>query len=212
MTTKQVTQGIFRRLRKYVVHPSFKFIAKFTPVYATVSEFRERSHSLGFNKGYKHYAKYMIFYWKIRRLRPRYVLECGSGCTTMVALAALKKNGAGTLVSLDESDYYGGVVRKIAKDMNLESNLEHHIVSTIDDVYKGVNGTRYTTVPEYGYDLIFIDGPQSKFNVDLDAFPILEKEPVPVIIDCRRATVEALRNFWPKKTRFRQWCNLGFVN
>lgn len=38
--------------------------------------------------------------------RPRLVVECGSGCSTVVAAYALRRAGGGRLVSLDDSEQY----------------------------------------------------------------------------------------------------------
>src|SRR3989344_9466942 len=46
-----------------------------------------------FTVNYKDYSKYYILYTIIRKLKPRYILECGSGITTIIIALALKENG-----------------------------------------------------------------------------------------------------------------------
>lgn len=43
----------------------------------------------------------------IMAVRPKVVVECGSGASTLVIADALRQNGLGKLVSLEHSDYYG---------------------------------------------------------------------------------------------------------
>ena len=211
MNYTQIQAGIYRRLRRKVVHPFYRILAKRSGLYATVEEFKVRAHALGFNKGYKHYAKYYTLYSFIRKHKPQYVLECGSGVTTMVMLQALKENGKGTLISMDESDFYGGTVEKIAKEMFPNASFEMHVVPSVRGVYAGMQGTQYEKLPDHPYGLVFIDGPETP-DIDLDAFFVLEKDPhTPVIIDVRYATVNALQQKYPQ-AHLRHITNLGYLN
>lgn len=208
---KDIQAGIYRRLRKKVVHPVYRTLAKRSNLYAIVEEFKVRAHALGFNKGYKHYAKYYTLYSFIRKHKPQYVLECGSGVTTMVMLQALKENGAGTLISMDESDFYGGTVKKIAKEMFPDASFEMHIVPSVRGVYAGMQGTLYENLPDHPYGLVFVDGPETP-DIDLDAFFVLEKNPqTSIIIDVRYATIAALKQKYPQ-TYLRYLTNLGYLN
>lgn len=180
-------------------------------MFETVETFKRKAHALGFNKGYKHYAKYSELYNFIKDRKPKFVLELGSGVTTLVALQAFKEVGSGTLISIDEDDYFGGTVKKIADEMFPGASWEMHIIPAVTGKYKDFIGTHYESLPDHPYDLVFVDGPQTE-HVDLDVFYILEKNPdTPVIIDVRHDTVNALRTLYPS-TRFSYFKNLGFVN
>lgn len=182
-----------------------------TDLFKTVEEFKKHAHALGFNKGYKHYAKYHTLYTSIRKRKPQFVLECGSGVTTLVILLALKENEEGRLISMDEDSFFGGTVKKIVDHMFPGAPLDMHIVPAVSDVYSGIIGTRYEHLPDYQYDFVFVDGPQTD-GVDLDVFPLLAQNPrLSVLIDVRFSTVMALKKLYPQ-AYFSHVTNLGYVN
>ncbi len=193
------------------MHPYYRMKAKETELYATVERFKTIAHSKGFNKGYKHYAKYYTLYNFIRTRKPQCVLECGSGVTTLVILLALKENGSGSLVSMDEDEFFGNTVRGIAHEMFPGSSFEMNVIPSMPGTYGDLSGMQYRELPDRPYDLMFVDGPQT-LTIDIDPFYVLEKNPkIPVIIDVRLATVLALKTKHPS-ARFNFFLNLGFVN
>ncbi|TAL19587.1 class I SAM-dependent methyltransferase [Patescibacteria group bacterium] len=191
---------------RIVVRSLHKLLLMREPVWKDISYFKSEAKKYPqFTKGYRHWSKYYILYKIVRKLKPRFVLECGSGISTAIIISALRENGGGLLVSLDESPEYGNVVRDI-----VGSEVETHISPSVEATYEGLTGTKYAQIPDYPYDFIFVDGPQTQ-TVDLDAFYVLEKNPIAkVLIDCRVATVRALKQRFGGL--FNPWVNLGFIN
>lgn len=59
--------------------------------------------------------------------RPRVVVECGSGASTLVIADALRQNGAGKLVSLEHSDFYGAQTQATLEAEQLQAWVELRI-------------------------------------------------------------------------------------
>lgn len=198
--------GSIKYIRK-VIRFYHKILLKKEPVWEDIQRFKlEVKKYQAFNKGYKHWSKYYTLYKTVRNLKPKFVLECGSGISTAIIIRALEENRTGgRLISIDESSQYGDVVRDV-----VGNKVEMHISPSIEAEYEGLVGTRYENIPDFPYDLIFVDGPQTK-TIDLDAFILLNKYPkTKVLVDCRVATVNALKQKFGGK--FNSFLNLGFIN
>jgi hypothetical protein len=184
----------YRTVKRLCALPLF-----FTPAWKEVKNFQAlmNNNSFGFHR-YINYHKYFILYRHIRKLKPNYVLELGSGITTLVIRKALEMNGRGQLVSMDEN-------KDFAESMS-EYGVRYS--EAIDDEYKGIKGKRYADIPDYPYDYVFVDGPTTP-TVDLDTFYVLEKNPqARVIVDIRLNTVRALQSMYNFK--YKRFLNLSF--
>lgn len=203
-----IRNGLIARARKTIVRGYYKILLKQTPVWNVIEHFKREAKKNGiFTKEYAYYAKYYILYHTVRRLKPAFVLECGSGISTLIILEALARNGTGTLVTMDELPQFAEGVAAIA---GKRENFELHISPSVRDTYKGIRGHRYQSLPLHPYDFVFVDGPTTD-GADLDAFYVLEKNPrTPILIDCRTETVRALTKEY--NGRFSPLLNLGFVN
>jgi hypothetical protein len=79
------------------------------------------------------YSDAMAYYCFIRRFKPAKIVEIGSGYSTLVALAALERNGGGELVSVEP--YPSDQLRSVQDRITLierpvqESGVEEHIAS-----------------------------------------------------------------------------------
>jgi len=188
-----------------MTHFYYRLLLQRMPVCSEIKRFKK--DSLFSNKPYKHYAKYYILYKRVKKMKPRYVLELGSGISTLIIGYALKENGKGTLISMEENSEYGKKVMSIIGDTYpVEMNIE----GTVQDVYKGIKGDRYKKIPQKEYNLIFIDGPRTQ-DIDLDAFYILEYRPkAEVLIDNRKKTFDAFKSRF--NSRFNKIINIGYIN
>ena len=199
-----IVRGAVWRIHR-LINTFYKIILKRTPVWPVIEDFKNKIRQYPqFTWSYdRHYYKYYIIYKTVRRLKPNYVLELGSGMSTAIIAAALQENGRGALITLDESAVYGNAVENIVGNPVVISEAEQAF-------FQNIAGTKYRSVPARDYDLIFVDGPVTK-TVDLDAFFCLEKNPkTKVLIDNRKRTSYALMEHYPG--RFNRVTNIGYIN
>lgn len=107
--------------------------------------------------------------------RPRFVLELGSGSSTVLLAMALERNGSGRLISLEhDASFAASTLSEL--DIRGLSHLVDLIHAPLGEV--DVNGEKYewytlssTSVLPDELDLILVDGPPS--TDDLNRFPAL---------------------------------------
>lgn len=104
----------------------------------------------------------------IRFKKPKVVVECGSGSSTLVIADALRQNGAGRLISLDHSPEFAGKTRELLKregllewvDLRI-ADLEpwdgQHLNDGSQEVVKWYAQSTANNV--HNIDLLFVDGP-----------------------------------------------------
>ena len=63
----------------------------------------------------------------IMAVRPKVVVECGSGASTLVIADALRQNGTGKLISLEHSNYYGAQTFSTLQAESLEKWVDLRI-------------------------------------------------------------------------------------
>ncbi len=204
-----IKYGLMKAAHKKIVRYLHKMLLYRYPLWEELAYYKQEVRkNKNFTKGYKDYSKYYILYKAIRKFKPKHVLECGSGITTLIIAFALKENGGGKFVSMDELSQFGDTTARIVREKGLD--VEMRISPSIEDVYGEISGHRYQNIPDYPYDFIFVDGPVTT-SVDLDAFYLLHKNPkAKVLVDCRAKTVRALQTKY--KGRFNHFVNLGYVN
>lgn len=198
--------GLIKRSR-FFVYNFYKILLLTKPVWKAITYFKkEIKNYKQFRGKYKMYAKYYIIYKTVRKLKPKYILDLGSGISTIIIALAVRENGFGKLVSMEEYEEFARPISTIANSLSLEINT-----SDVEDTnYHGIVGTRYKNIPNYPYDLIFVDGPTTK-TVDLDALCLLEKYPTAkVLIDCRVPTIRALRTKY--RGGYNHFTNMGYIN
>lgn len=200
---KMLIKKALRQIRKIIQFYYYIRLIQ-TPVWPEIKKFIARTES-GIN--YIHYAKYYILYKTIIDRKPDYVLELGSGISTLIIGFALRENKKGKLVSMEESKTYS---ESILKNIDSSYSIETHVEETTEDTYKDFSGTRFVSIPDYSYDIVFIDGPRSK-TIDLDTFFILEKNPKAfVLIDNRKRTYNAFKTKY--NSYFDHLTNIGYIN
>ena len=200
-----IKHGLIKHSR-FFVNVFFESILLTMPVWQDIKRFKQeiKKHEQ-FRGKYRLYAKFYIIYKTVRQLKPQYVLECGCGISTIIIARALKDNGHGTFVSMEQYGSFGDVIAKMAG-----SAVQLHISDTEETAYGSIQGTRYKHIPDYPYDFIFVDGPKTN-NADLDAFYVLERQPkAKVLVDCRVRTIAALQTKYPGV--YNQFTNMGYIN
>ncbi|WP_084646235.1 O-methyltransferase [Marinimicrobium agarilyticum] len=104
----------------------------------------------------------------IRFQKPKVVVECGSGSSTLVIADALRQNGEGVLVSLEHSTEFGGKTRSLLEREGLSQWVDLRIGELEDWDGPHLNDGKEETIKWYSsasltgiqnIDLLFVDGP-----------------------------------------------------
>jgi len=110
----------------------------------------------------------------IRRRKPRYVVELGSGTST-VWLGYLLREYGGRLLSIEGQEAYASIVRDAVEEHELQSTVDLRVVPLADIEVEGAVWRWYADVPTHvsaPIDLLLIDGPP-KATGPLARFPAL---------------------------------------
>jgi Methyltransferase domain len=170
------------------------------------------------------YSDYLTLWEHLRAFRPREVLECGSGISTVVLAEALRLNEAegaprGRVTSMeDDPAWHEEAMARLPH--SLAPYVEHVLSPKVDGFYKCFRGVQYQEVPERTYDFVFSDGPDRHSPVngdklfDLDLLQIVRRSenPVRAVVDDHFLTFYVLQTvFGPDKARYSPSHKLLFV-
>jgi len=171
------------------------------------------------------YSDYLTLYEQVRAHRPREILECGTGISTVVLAQALRDNAAedggapGRVTSMedDEAWYHTARARLPAA---LADIVEIIHSPKVDGYYKCFRGVCYQSVPERPYDFVFSDGPDRHspvngdklFNLDLINVVRRAERPLHAVVDNHYLTFYVLQKvFGLDKARYSVSHKLMFV-
>ena len=142
-------------------------------------------------------------------VKPKLVVELGSGISTILAGKALEKNGVGKLISIDNEDKYAELTRK---RVDLENLGDIGRVITSKLIMHLINGQNYmwyelSFVKEINQDidLLIVDGPPriTNNNARYPAIPLLKqyfKENTVILLDDgRRKDEQNTVELWLKE-------------
>lgn len=119
----------------------------------------------------------LFLFNRVRQARPRLVLECGSGVSTVVIAHALRRNGFGRVVSLEHLDRYRDTTLDWIKAHDLEEWVEVRLAPLNEVRIAGEKWPWYAIdqVPEQDIDILFVDGPpgSTRRNARFPALPVL---------------------------------------
>lgn len=152
-------------------------------------------------------------YTAVLKFRPRFVLELGSGLSTIVlGFAAKRLSDEGSpceIHSWEESKAYCEDLLPLIPDC-IHPFLTISVAGPVEKVESpSWSGVRFTPKKYLPYDLVFVDGPEYpekapsgpglSRSFDADALDVLSMNPneFVVMVDGRRQTVEALRELRP---------------
>ena len=148
--------------------------------------------------------EYVKLYQMVRKIKPEYALECGTGKSTFIIAHAMSKNGNGKkLVTMEESiewaeqqrkalsyffnhkrvdEWFPGKPEQLVELMTSESVIESH------RIWKG---SCYKHIGDYPYTFMMVDGPRlnDDYFLNLDLIDVLKnsENPVSIWIDGRWA-------------------------
>lgn len=189
------------------------------PLWTTLQDYLARSNSTG-----GEFSDYMALYDHVRQHRPREILECGTGVSTIVMAFALRENERehgvkGRIASMEDKEKWF----RIAEDLlppDLAPYVDLVLSPRVEDGWYIFRGIRYESVPDRKYDFVFVDGPDfdsltdGKLTFDFDLIRVVERSdhPVYAIVDDRLSTSFVYQKvFGPDKARYRTTHRLCFV-
>ena len=125
------------------------------------------------------FADYLELYQTVKRTKPNYILECGSGITSLVIAYALQENfretgRKGKLISMEENEYYHTQIRDLFPQEYI-AFVDFKLSERKERFFGNLLGSYYEEIPKYPYELMYIDGPTERkssgskkcFNADL---------------------------------------------
>ena len=181
-------------------------------------------------------SDYALLHSYIRCNRPKYVLECGTGVTTWVMADALRKNWEESgkrdekpmLVSMEDQLTWFEKAEAALPDQ-FRSFVSLTKAERVYDHYCYAFGVRYDTVPEYPYELMWVDGPTARYMdkpfdwqekdfehvclMDLVRIVQRQTQPMTVMIDnLKRSQIIYASLFGPEKIKcYPHYANIGVM-
>ncbi len=194
-------------------------IARHTKLRDALAEYVARSGSTGCN-----YLDYWELYKAVRTHRPREILECGTGVSTIVLAFALEENEResgvrGRITSLEEEPRYYEIARQLLPAA-CAPYVEILQSPRVEDHFGMFRGVRYRDVPARPYDFVFVDGPNyvapsdGAVTFDFDLIHVLRTadHPVFAIVDKRVTTCFVMqRLLGPHLVRYDARKHLCFI-
>lgn len=134
-----------------------------------------------------------FLYKTVRKEKPSFVFEFGSGCSTYVILRALQENDLSfTFFSFESDEHWLKMTKGLLCPFEGSVNFIHSNVVTNKNGF-----TFYTKVPNIFPDFVYIDGPTGPgegHSITANAYLMSPTNGAKIIVDGRRETVE-----WMKK-------------
>lgn len=184
-----------------------------------LNQYQEKSKSTGCS-----WSDLWQLYHTVRTRKPKEILECGTGVSTMVIAYALMENEQeghkGRITSMEELDIYLEMAMSLMPGQ-LHSYIDFVLSPRVEDYYFFFRGVRYKNVPsDRAYDFVFVDGPELSapsdgmltFDFDYVSVTLQSEQPVYGIVDYRLSTSYALQQIFGKnKVKFSALHDLAFV-
>ena len=171
------------------------------------------------------YSDYLTLYEQVRAFRPREILECGTGISTVVLAQALLDNAAevggepGRVTSMeDDAEWFRVAGDRLPDAVRAVVDLVHS--PKRDGFYKCFRGVCYEALPDRPYDFVFSDGPDRHspvngdklFNLDLIHVVARSDRPVRAVVDNHYLTFYVLQKvFGIDRARYSVSHKLMFV-
>ena len=185
---------IIKLLRKINRRLAINNLKKHEILFSEIVKYMKLTKSTGVS-----WSDFWELYKIVREKKPKSILECGPGASTLVMAYALMENEKegfpGKITAMEEIDDYLKMSIKLLPDY-LHKYVDFILSPRIDDYYEIFRGVRYRDIPEKEFDFIFVDGPEhyspvdGQFCFDFDFLHVLKKSKKPVfgLIDYRLST------------------------
>jgi len=206
------------RLRSLIGSGARRKLQRKAELWRLLADYLEKTRSTGCP-----YSDYWELYQAVRARKPREILECGTGTSTLVMAFALCENERegcpGRITSMEELDEYYRMARGLLP-VSLQPYVELVHSPTVEDCYSLFRGVRYRDVPSRPYDFVFVDGPKptapsdGMTTFDYDFLHVLKHSDHEVygLVDKRVSTCYVLQKvLGVDKVRYDSLLHLGFV-
>jgi predicted O-methyltransferase YrrM len=149
-----------------------------------------------------------ILYSTIMTYRPRMIVECGSGVSTLITAYGLKSLGAGHVITMDHEASYAAHTREMIAQHGLSSWVTVLHTPLVEQTVQGRKCFWYDLSSlkfEGEIDLLFVDGPPAVENglARYPALPLLYSRlsPSAVVIldDAARPGEKEVKALWSKE-------------
>ena len=171
------------------------------------------------------FSDYLTLYEQVRAFRPREMLECGTGISTVVLAYALLQNARedggqpGRVTSMEDvKSWFEIAGTRLPDEVRDVVDLIHS--PKRDGFYKCFRGVQYESLPDRPYDFVFSDGPDRHspvngdklFNLDLIHVVARSDSPVRAVVDNHYLTFYILQKvFGVEHARYSVSHKLMFV-
>ncbi len=170
------------------------------------------------------YSDYWVLYKYIKEAKPKEVLECGTGVSTIVMAHAMSENEKennikGRITSMEDKEEYYHHVSNCLPD-RLKKYVEIVCSPRVEHFYCLFRGVGYKNIPDRPYDFVFIDGPGTSatsdgaktFDFDFINVVLRSEKPVYAMVDTRMSTCWAFKNIFKEgKVLYDYRYDLGFI-
>lgn len=189
------------------------------PLWPLLKTYLDRSASTGCS-----FSDYLVLYNYVREHKPREVLECGTGASSVVLAHALFENHRqygikGRVASMEEHRRYHETAVTLFP-VELREYAEIFLSPAVEVTRDFFRGARYKEVPKRQYDFVFVDGPDFMTNpkfspmaFDYDLVDVIAQSDTPVsaIVDTRTSTCFVYHLLFGDKFRYDYIRKLGFL-
>lgn len=164
-------------------------------LWKTLTEYMNISDSTGCS-----FSDFWVLYSYIKKYKPKEILECGTGVSTIAMAHALMENEKegyhrGRLTSMEDQETWYRHAKTIIPD-HLKAYIDLVHSEKVEYCYAIFRGIGYGNVPARPYEFVFIDGPEitapsdGTMSFDFDYINIVMKSVTPVfgIVDKRMRT------------------------
>ncbi|OPY89371.1 MAG: hypothetical protein A4E72_01127 [Syntrophus sp. PtaU1.Bin208] len=187
--------------------------------WSTLTEYLQLSKSTGCE-----YSDYWILYNYVRQNKPKQILECGTGVSTIVMAYALMENEKqgnprGHITSMEDIKEWYDHASKLMP-LPLQRYVDITYSERTEYYYRIFRGVGYRDIPNREYEFVFVDGPQvrnpsdGEESFDFDYINIVMRSDIPVfgVVDQRVGTCYVLQKiFGTNKVKYDPMLALGFL-
>ena len=206
---------IFRKLLRRI---SIWNLQKNERLWQELTTYQKKTKSTGCS-----WSDLWILYETVRTRKPREILECGPGVSTLAMAHALfeneKEGYSGRITAMEELDMYYMMAIDLLPEY-LHPCVDFILSPRIEVYYHLFRGVRYRDLPDRSYDFVFVDGPDllspsdGELTFDFDFIDVVRntKETTYGIVDYRLSTCFVFQTiFGLKKAKFSALYQLGFI-
>tara|TARA_B100001248_G_scaffold262164_1_gene256487 strand:+ start:2208 stop:3002 length:795 start_codon:yes stop_codon:yes gene_type:complete len=210
---------LFIVLRYLIERINIRKLKKNKLLWSELNEYIRVSESTGCN-----ISDYWEIYNFVRTNKPKEILECGTGVSTIVMAFALSENEKegfkGRITSMESVKKYLNIAKRLLP-VHYKKYVNFVLSSVIEDKYSIFRGMRYKNIPmDRDYDFVYVDGPSyfcpvdGSVTFDYDLIHIIKNSDsdVSAIIDKRVSSCYVFQKLLGTKiVKYNAITHLGFV-